>query len=209
MITINHFENLDFTSNTFLIKHKLFKNDVYLIDIGNPKDVLDFLLPYQKVKGIFITHSHYDHIFGVNKIVEQFPKCIIYCSEYAYDALLSEKLNLSFYRLEPIVLKRGDVNLLYENMSIKLFDNYYIKVLETKGHTEGSLSYIVNEGIFTGDALIPDVPVVTKLKSGDRNKAKKSILKIYNSLKSEQNIYPGHGPILKRSEINWNFYNEK
>ena len=207
MISINRFENLDFTSNTYLIKHKLYNDEVFLVDIGNPKEVLDILLPNQKIKGLFLTHSHYDHIFGINKIIEQFPKCMIYCSEYAYEALLSEKLNLSFYRLEPIVLKGGDVNLLRENMSIKLFDNYFLKVLETYGHTRGSLSYIVNEGIFTGDALIPETPVVTKLKSGDKNEAKKSIIKIRRQLESEQNIYPGHGPIINVSKVNWNFFN--
>ena len=207
MITINRFENLDFTSNTYLINHKLYNNEVFLIDIGNPKKVLDFLLPNQKVKGIFLTHAHYDHIFGINKIIEQFPKCIVHCSEYAYKALLSEKLNLSFYRLEPIVFKGGNINLLYEDMFIKLFENYFLKVLKTQGHTEGSLSFIVKEGVFTGDALIPGIPVVTKLKSGNKNEAKKSIQKIFKQIEPEQNIYSGHGPIFNKSEVNWSLYN--
>ena len=207
MISIDCFEHLDFTSNTYLIRHKLFSNYVYLIDIGNPKEVLDVLLPDQKVKGIFLTHAHYDHICGINKIIEQFPKCIVHCSEYTYKALLSEKLNLSFYRLEPIVFNGGDVNLLYEDMSVKLFTNYCLKVLKTEGHTKGSLSYFVNEGVFTGDALIPEIPVVTKLKSGNKNEAKKSILKIHKLLDSEQNIFPGHGPIFNKSEVDWSFYN--
>ena len=207
MISINRFENLEFTSNTYLIEHKLFNNEVFLIDIGNPKKVLEFLLPCQKVKGIFLTHAHYDHIYGINKIIKHFPKCIVHCSEYAYKALLSEKLNLSFYRLKPIVFKGGDINLLYEDMSIKLFANYFLKVLKTEGHTEGSLSYAVKEGVFTGDALIPGIPVVTKLKSGNKNEAKKSIQKIHKELDNVQNVYPGHGPIFNKSEVNWSFYN--
>jgi len=209
VISINRFENLEFTSNTYLIKHKFYNNDVFLIDIGNPKKVLDFLLPNQKVKAIFLTHAHYDHIYGINKIIDQFPKCIVHCSEYAYKALLSEKLNLSFYRLEPIVFKGGNINLLYEDLSIKLFANYFLKVLRTEGHTKGSLSFVVNEGVFTGDALIPGVPVVTKLKSGNKNEAKKSIKKIHKQLElePEKNIYPGHGPIFKKSEVNWSLYN--
>ena len=54
MITINRFEHLDFTSNTYLIRHKLFKENVYLIDVGNSQEVLDTLMPNQKVKGIFL-----------------------------------------------------------------------------------------------------------------------------------------------------------
>ena len=178
MITINRFEHKQFTSNTYLIRHKVFNDTVYLIDIGNSKEVLDFLRPNQIVKGIFLTHAHYDHIYGINNIIEQFPECIVHCSEYAYEGLLSEKLNLSFYHLEPLIFKGDHINFIYEGMSIELFTNYHLKVLETAGHNNGCLSFVIKEGIFTGDALIPGNPTVTKLKSGNKKDAKKSIRKI-------------------------------
>lgn len=93
-------------------------------------------------------------------------------------------------------------------MSFELFENSHLKVLETKGHNEGSLSFAIKEGIFTGDALIPGIPVVAKLKSGNKEHAKKSVQIIYQSLESEQNIYPGHGPIFKKSDLNWSLYNQ-
>jgi glyoxylase-like metal-dependent hydrolase (beta-lactamase superfamily II) len=207
MITINRFEHLDFTSNTYLIRHQLFNDNVYLIDAGNSQEVLDALKPNQKVKGIFLTHAHFDHICGLNNIIDRFPECIVYCSEYAHTGLLSEKLNLSFYHLEPIVFKGDNVSLIFEGMSIELFTNCHLKVLETTGHNKGSLSFIINDGIFTGDALIPGIPVVTKLKSGNKEDAKKSIQLIYQLLRPEQVIYPGHGPIFKNSEIDWSLFN--
>ena len=145
MITINRFEHLDFTSNTYLIRHQLFNDNVYLIDAGNSQEVLDALKPNQKVKGIFLTHAHFDHICGLNNIIDRFPECIVYCSEYAHTGLLSEKLNLSFYHLEPIVFKGDNVSLIFEGMSIELFTNCHLKVLETTGHNKGSLSFIINE----------------------------------------------------------------
>ena len=208
MITVDRFEHLDFTSNTYLIRHKLFDENVYLIDIGNSQDVLNALTPEQKVKGIFLTHAHYDHICGINNIIDQFPECIVYCSEYAHMGLLSEKLNLSFYHLEPLVFKGDNVSLIFEEMSIELFSNYHLKVLETAGHNKGSLSFVINEGIFTGDAIIPGIPVLTKLKSGNKEEAKKSVQIIYESIESEHIIYPGHGPIFKKSDVDWSFYNK-
>ena len=206
MITINRFEHLDFTSNTYLIRHKLFKENVYLIDVGNSQEVLDTLMPNQKVKGIFLTHAHFDHICGINNIIDRFPECIVYCSEYAHMGLLSEKLNLSFYHLERLVFKGKYVNLINEGMSLELYTNSHLKVLETKGHNRGSLSFVIKKGIFTGDALIPRFAVVTKLKSGNKEDAKKSVQIIYQSIESEQIIYPGHGPIFKKSEVDWSFY---
>ena len=114
MITINRFEHKEFTSNTYLIRHKVFNENVYLIDIGNSKEVLDILRPNQKVKGIFLTQAHYENICGINNIIDQFPECIVYCTEYAYEALLSEKLNLSFYHLEPLVFKGDHINFIHE-----------------------------------------------------------------------------------------------
>ena len=206
MITVDRFEHFDFTSNTYLIRHKLFDENVYLIDIGNSKDVLNALTPEQKVKGIFLTHAHYDHICGINNIIDQFPECIVYCSKYAYEGLLSEKLNLSFYHLVPIVFEGKRINLLKDGMSVELFTNCYIKAIETAGHNKGSLSFIIKEGIFTGDSLIPGIPVVTKLKSGNKEDAK-SIQLIYELLGPEQVIFPYHGPIFKNSEVDWDFYN--
>ena len=207
MITIDRFEHIEFTSNTYLIRHKVFHENVYLIDIGNSQEVLDALTADQKVKGIFLTHAHFDHICGINKIIEEFPECIVYCSEYAYEGLLSEKLNLSFYHLQPLVFKGEYVNILHGGMSMELFTNCHLRVIETVGHNKGSLSFVIKKGIFTGDALIPGIPVVTKLKSGNKNDAKKSVQIIHQLLESEQVIYPGHGPIFKNSELDWSFYN--
>jgi glyoxylase-like metal-dependent hydrolase (beta-lactamase superfamily II) len=99
------------------------------------------------------------------------------------------------------------LNLLKDGMSVELFTDCYIKVLETAGHNKGCLSFIIKEGIFTGDSLIPGIPVVTKLKSGNKEDAIKSILKIQKLLGVNQIIFPGHGPIFKKLEVDWSLYN--
>lgn len=209
MITIDRFEHLDFTSNTYLIRHKVFNENVYLIDIGSAQMALEALEPNQVIKGIFLTHAHFDHIYGINDIIDKFPECVVYCAEYAHEGLLSDKLNLSFYHLEPLVFKGGCVTLLLDGMSIELFANYYLKVLETVGHNKGSLSFIIPGGIFTGDALIPGVKIVTKLKSGNKEDAIESVLKIRKALHPSDNIYPGHGPVCRKLEVDWRLYGER
>ena len=126
MITIDRFEHIEFTSNTYLIRHKVFHENVYLIDIGNSQEVLDALTADQKVKGIFLTHAHFDHICGIKNIINMFPDCIVYCSEYAHMGLQSEKLNLSFYHLKPLVFNGDNVSLIFDGVSIELFVNYKV-----------------------------------------------------------------------------------
>ena len=206
MLKISCFKHEDFTSNTYLLTHPVFEQDVYLIDIGNSKAVLNALRPHQQVKGVFLTHAHYDHIYGINEILEKFPKCKIYCSEYAHHGLKSEKLNLSFYHDYPVVYKGENVNIVSDNMLFELFLGCRIRVLETQGHNQGSLSFMMEKGIFTGDSLIPGFPVVTKLKSGNKEDALKSIHRIREVSEPDDMLYPGHASACKISEIDWNFY---
>ena len=206
MLDITCFPHLEFTSNTYLIASQLFPETVHLVDIGNSEEVLNALDPHQKIKSIFLTHAHYDHIYGINEIVEKFPDCIIYCSEYTLEGLRSEKLNLSFYHDHPTIYRGENVEIVKENTSLELYPEFSFLVLETPGHNKGCLSFVFKGGIFTGDSLIPGVPIVTKLKSGHKLDAVKSVHKIQRSCKPTDILYPGHFSICQISDIDWNFY---
>lgn len=208
MLKIDCFEHPVFTSNTYLLNQNSTSKDVFLVDIGSSKDVIDSLKKGQNIKAIFLTHAHYDHIYGINDIIKHFPDCIVYCSEYCSQGLFSDKMNLSFYHDNPIVFEGGKVIVISEGMSIQLYSKCHLSVIETEGHNKGSLSFIIGNNIFTGDSLIPGYKVVTKLKSGNKEDALKSILKILKITRSTDTLYPGHGLFCKVSEINWKFYIE-
>ena len=205
MLQIDCYQHLDFTSNTFVLGNTT-SNNVYLVDIGVSDEIIKSLGSNQKIKGIFLTHAHYDHIYGINDITELFPDCTVYGSEYTLQGLYSDKMNLSFYHENPIVFLGKKIMLITEGMKIELYPNSYLKVLETPGHNKGSLSFVIENGIFTGDSLIPGCPVVTKLKSGNKEDGVKSILKIIQETQPSDILYPGHGASCKLSEIDINFY---
>ena len=72
-------------------------NDYYLIDIGD-FDAAQSLLPREaNVRGVFITHGHHDHIFGLNKLKAAYPACVVYGSEECTKMLALSKANLSYY----------------------------------------------------------------------------------------------------------------
>ena len=160
----------------------------------------------QSIKGVFITHAHYDHISGINEITTRFPKCIVYCSSYTKEALADSKINLSFYLQRPTAFVSDKIRVVKEQDTIELFANHYVEIWETPGHNAGCLSFKIDQAIFTGDTLIPNVAVVTKLKSGSKEEAKKSVFRIQNKVSLNDIIYPGHGKSIESTKINWGFY---
>lgn len=198
--------NLFFNANTYIIKSISNEKECYLIDIGNATDILNDLAHGQYIKGIFLTHAHYDHICGINQIIDEFPNCTVFCSEYTKKALADSKINLSFYHQTPITYNGNNIEVINEKESINLFHAINIEVIETPGHNEGSLTFKIEDSIFTGDSLIPGTPVVTKLKSGNKTQALSSIIKIRNSIAKNATVYPGHGASILVDEIDWDFY---
>ena len=59
-------ENDVFTSNTYVLLERG-SQGVWLVDIGDFGKVKKLLTPSNDVKGCFITHSHFDHIYGLNE----------------------------------------------------------------------------------------------------------------------------------------------
>ena len=74
------------------------------MDVGYIEPILS-IIGDRNVKGVFLTHTHYDHIYGINKLVESFPECIVYTSQHGEEGLFSDKLNFSRYHEEPILFK--------------------------------------------------------------------------------------------------------
>ena len=188
--------NSVFTSNTYILSEAKSKW-VWLIDIGDIKGVLNSLSKDKIVKGVFITHTHYDHIYGINKLIASFPNCIVFTSEYGKKGLFSDKLNLSYYHEDLINFRGSNVKILHETNRIELFENCFLETLETPGHNWGCLTYKVDNYLFTGDSYIPNVKVVTKLKGGDRGENKKSLQKIMDNISENTIICPGHEGMLQ------------
>ena len=193
-------------SNTYLIENEKSEENCYLIDAGNGIEAMRALQPNQNIDAIFLTHAHYDHIAHIGDVIEKFPSCKIYCSEYTRIALADHKLNLSFYHGTPVTFTGEQINIVKENDIIPLFNQDKMVILETPGHNEGCLTFQLANYFFTGDALIPNIPIVTKLKSGNKQQAKESALKIKMATDENSIICPGHLNMIKSTEIDWKVY---
>lgn len=161
----------------------------WLVDIGEK----NFVVPSGKrVKGVFITHTHIDHIRGLNDLLAQYPDCMIYVNEAGKEGLFDDKVNLTFYHEEPLCFAGGNVRIIKEGDKVELFESVGMEVFETPGHHPSCVCYKAQNYLFTGDSYIPGVHVVTKLKGGNRQMAKESEERIKSMIDDNTFLFPGH-----------------
>ena len=192
MIEIHDITNTIFTSKTYILS-KEGCDRAWLVDIGDVGPVLEYLnAKHLIVEGILLTHAHFDHIYGLEALVEHFPKCKVYVTEYAKLALASDKLNMSRYHGDRINYDKNNVVVVHEGESMTFFeDEPQMFFYETPGHNPGCLTMVMGNIIFTGDAYIPGVGANTKLPKANKEQAKESLERILK-LAERKIVLSGH-----------------
>ena len=139
-----------------------------------------------KVTDLLLTHAHFDHAGAAKDLQDDGVK--VYISES--DApKLNNDLNLgkyfgrNFKCLTPdVTIKDGDT------LHVNGID---IKVMETSGHTSGSVTFVVGDMLFTGDTLFCGSCGRTDLKGGNYDDLMRSLKKLF-SLSGDYRVFPGH-----------------
>lgn len=193
---IHRIANAVFSSNTYVINND--GGDAWLIDCGEIDSIVTYLSENKlSLKGVLLTHAHFDHIYGLNSLYNTYPTVEVFCSSYAAQALYSSKMNLSKYYENPFELDRTCiVHGIDSRISISIFENIPILILEMPGHNPGSLTFKIDKYLFTGDSYIPGLKIVTNLRGGDKLQAQNSLQLIKNLITNETILCPGHGNIL-------------
>ena len=174
-------------SNAYLLESG---GEYALIDPSITPDEADFDL--SKLKYVIITHTHFDHIIFVDRWVNETGARLLLG--------LNDEMGLSDPEINCYKRVLGmDKGFLLPFTTLKEGDNVSlgeekISVLETPGHTKGSISLVVDGSIFVGDVLFANRAYGRyDLPGGDFRRLMDSIKKIL-SLPTEYKIYPGHGP---------------
>lgn len=143
---------------------------------------------------LLATHGHLDHNFGNNTMAEEFGlKPVVSVA----DGSLMEHLG---HQAETFYGMRLDYELpaverfLEADESIR-FGNHELKVLETPGHSPGSVTYYCEQEkvAFTGDTLFKNSIGRTDFKGGSMMQIIQS-LRMLAQLPDETAVMPGHGP---------------
>ncbi|MFR9585848.1 MAG: MBL fold metallo-hydrolase [Rikenellaceae bacterium] len=192
MISVHTIVNTVYNSNTFILYHD-HSDYVWIVDCGDIDPIVEWLGKNHKtVKGVLLTHTHHDHIYGLNDLYDLFPKLEVYTSEHGASGLKNTTSNLSKYTINPFIYKGDKIMILDNGSELELFSNYTISVYYTSGHDISSLTYKLDNFLFTGDSYIPNVKVVTSFPLGDREANKESLKLIDSLITSDTIICAGH-----------------
>lgn len=196
--------NSFYNSNTFVLS-KEGSTNVWLVDCG---DYISHIRPFlkdKKIKGVLLTHTHSDHIYGLVDVLVDFPDVKIYTNDFGKEALSNPKLNVSKYHTEIpdlVIVCNYNTIIVKEGNKIELFDGIYANVLLTPGHDKSSISYVIADYLFTGDSYIPGERLLAIFPNSNKIDAIKSYNRLID-LSKNYTVCPGHGSIAQNYRGNY------
>lgn len=154
-------------------------------------------------KFVLLTHCHFDHILGAKELRELFGAKIV-IGKLDEAGLLDDNISLSAWlglEQEPFY---ADIKV--EEGSVLDFGDVKFSVMHTPGHTAGSVCYLADDVIFTGDTIFENNIGRTDFPTGDYPTLLRSLKRI-KELKGNYTLYSGHGnPTTLEREIKNNPY---
>ena len=184
----------ELNANTYLIVDS--NNNAVVIDpsVNNMNLVNHIKKNDYHLKGILLTHGHFDHIRGVDPLVDTF-KCPLYVFYLDEEMIYSPYLNCSEMMNDDGFIVKSEAITLKDKEVLHLL-NEDIDVMWTPFHTIGSVCYLMKESkiLFSGDTLFKDGIGRDDLPNSDRKSMKPSLEKLFK-LDGDIKVYPGHGLI--------------
>ena len=174
-----------FDTNTYILSDS---GETVIIDPGlMAEDILAKVPVDYKVKYVILTHGHFDHIMAVSKIKAK-TGCAVLIHEFDAPMLESAEKSLAAKYAIPQENIAAD-RLLKEGDKIS-FGNISLTVIHTPGHTMGSVCFLKDDILFSGDTLFLNTIGIYQRENKD---IMQSSLKKLLALPENITVYPGHG----------------
>ena len=180
-------------TNCYIVVDEESKETMVIDPAGDVDKIIELIdIMEGKLKYIYLTHCHGDHIFGVTELKDKrYAKVLIHRDDS--EGLNNPEINLTPYIGAGRIEIEADSRI--DDGDLIHLGNLEFKVLHTPGHTKGSTSlYCEKEKcLFSGDTIFRGTWGRTDLPTSSREDIMKSIEEKIMVLPDETIVYPGHG----------------
>lgn len=187
--------------------------DGLLVDAVDEPALYEAVRPL-KTLTVILTHSHFDHIIGLNRIRELMPACTVLSTRLCSEQIGNRFRNMSssadafmvFYNkgqksgthIEPFTCGPADIT--FEDSLLYCWRGHSFRFTAVHGHSADSLlAEADGQFLFTGDTILT-IPTVTRLPGGSTRKFREEDLPLLRSM-LDMPAYPGHGPAERLSVL--------
>jgi glyoxylase-like metal-dependent hydrolase (beta-lactamase superfamily II) len=143
---------------------------------------------------ILVTHTHADHLFGADALLEAFPGSALFCSAEDKPGLSDARLNVSsLFRMNFTVRAVGSVRTIGDGEKLTL-GPYEIEAVAVPGHTRGGLAFVARaqKVVFSGDTLFNGTIGRSDFPGGDEEVLIRAIKEKLLTLPDDFAVFPGH-----------------
>lgn len=180
-------------TNCYIIQDEESKETMVIDPGGQPEKIINMLkILDAKLKYIYLTHCHIDHIGGVHLLQEKLGgKVLIHRNEA--ENLYDDNINLSSYIGSDEIKLEADSRV--DDNDLIHIGKLEFRVIFTPGHTEGSSSLYCDKEkmLFSGDTLFRGTWGRTDLPTSCLEDIMDSITNKLIILPDDTIVYPGHG----------------
>ena len=178
-------------TNCYLLYDKKSK-EAALFDVGGPIDALVGKIKEEELnlKYLFCTHLHFDHVMGLKEIRDKFPEAKLACNKNELDVLENMGKFARLFEFDSSSI--GEIDIYIEDNQIFQLGDLEIKTILSPGHTPGSICFLFENHLISGDVLFKRGVGRTDFYGGSFTELQKSILNLFE-LPENTHVYPGHG----------------
>jgi len=169
-------------TNCYIVTDEDTKKCVIIDPGADSASILDYVESNSLTPvAVFLTHGHYDHHMALDAVLEETG-----VPAYIHEDEVNRGGQGGRHKLDD----NGKLSFYAEGSEIDV-GNLKFSVIETPGHSLGSVTLICNDALFTGDTLFRRDCGRTDLEGGSEDVMMQS-LKRLAELDGDFEVYPGH-----------------
>ncbi len=182
-------ESAGYASNSYLILQDTAKEFAVVDPSIDPSAAESYLRDGWKLKYVLLTHGHFDHILFVDEWRALGAKVCIHAGDADFLGDPAKSLYLQFFARDT---RHAPADIILHDGDKLMLGGEAITVMNTPGHTKGSVCYLFGDDLLSGDTLMRGAIGRTDLYGSSDADMRESVEKL-SRLQKNYTVYPGHG----------------